>query len=116
VDVNRDGDRNDILPDGTPEYMINMYPYGFSPMQESDETDFSLTVGMSGENSGWSWDLASVYGSNKMDYYTIESMNFTIWNETGASPTDFLTVPTLPNSGPPVWMPAKTLKSAWLAR
>lgn len=89
VDVNRDGDRNDILPDGTPEYMINMYPYGFSPMQESDETDFSLTVGMSGENSGWSWDLASVYGSNKMDYYTIESMNFTIWNETGASPTDF---------------------------
>ena len=89
VDVNGDGDMNDVLPDGTPEYMINMYPYGFSPMEETDESDYSLTLGVSGETAGWAWDIATVYGSNKIDVYTTNSMNFTLWNETGASPTDF---------------------------
>lgn len=88
-DVNGDGDMNDMLPDGTPEYMINKYPYGFSPMEESKETDYSFTIGISGESRGWWWDVASVYGSNEMDVYTTDSMNFTIWNETGASPADF---------------------------
>ncbi|MFM1896319.1 MAG: hypothetical protein RLZZ385_1393 [Pseudomonadota bacterium] len=89
VDVNGDGDRNDVTADGTPENMINKYPYGFSPMEESDETDYSVTMGLSGENSGWLWDVATVYGSNEMDVYTTNSMNFTIWNETGASQEDF---------------------------
>ena len=89
VDVNGDGDMSDILPDGTPEYMINMYPYGFNPMEESDETDYSLTVGLSGETAGWAWDVATVYGSNKMEVYTTNSMNFTLWNETGSSPSEF---------------------------
>ncbi|MDO9477737.1 MAG: TonB-dependent receptor [Pseudohongiella sp.] len=88
-DANGDGDRNDRTANGTLESMINKYPYGFSPMEESEETDYSLTVGLSGENQGWMWDLATVYGSNEMDVYTTKSMNFTIWNETGASPEDF---------------------------
>lgn len=88
-DANGDGDRNDITADGTPEYMINKYPLGFSPYQESDETDYSLTVGINGQSSGWMWDLSSVYGHNEMDVYTTNSMNFTIWNETGESQEDF---------------------------
>lgn len=83
VDLNKDGRRTGD------ELSINMYKYGFNPMQESDETDYALTFGAKGEAKGWTWDVASTYGENEMDYYTTNSMNFSIWNETGASPTDF---------------------------
>jgi iron complex outermembrane receptor protein len=83
VDLNGDGVRTGA------ELLVNKYPYGFNPMQESDETDYALTLGLTGESGAWSWDLASSYGANKMDYYTTNSMNFTMWNETGASPEDF---------------------------
>ncbi len=88
-DANGDGDRNDITADGTPEYLINKYPLGFSPFEESDEDDYSLTVGLSGETNDWLWDVASAYGKNEMDVYTTNSMNFTLWNETGKSQEDF---------------------------
>lgn len=83
VDVNGDGRRSGS------ELLINKYMYGFNPMQESDESDYALTLGAKGTNLGWTWDVASTYGDNEMDYYTTESMNFTMWNETGASPSDF---------------------------
>ena len=69
--------------------MINKYPAGFNPMEKSEEDDVSLTIGLAGENNGWMWDLATVYGSNEMDVYTTNSMNFTLWNETGQSQEDF---------------------------
>jgi iron complex outermembrane receptor protein len=71
------------------ELTINKYPYGFSPKEESDETDMSWTLGLTGDNAGWLWDLATTYGRDTMDVYTTDSMNFTLWNQTGASPTDF---------------------------
>lgn len=71
------------------ELLINKYPYGFSPMEESSETDYALTLGLTGEFDGWLWDLATVYGRNEMDVYTTNSMNFTLWNETGESQEDF---------------------------
>lgn len=88
-DANGDGDRNDITADGTPENRINKYPLGFSPFEESDEQDYSLTVGLAGETNDWLWDISSVYGENEMDVYTTNSMNFTLWNETGKSQEDF---------------------------
>lgn len=88
-DANGDGDRNDISADGTPEYLINKYPFGFSPYEESSEKDYALTVGLSGDTKGWMWDLSTVYGQNEMDVYTTNSMNFTLWNETGESQEDF---------------------------
>ena len=88
-DANGDGDRNDITADGTPEYLINKYPAGFNPMEKSEEDDVSLTLGLAGENEGWLWDLATVYGNNEMDVYTTNSMNFTLWNETGQSQENF---------------------------
>ena len=88
-DANGDGDRNDITADGTPENRINKYALGFNPMEESDETDYALTTGISGITNDWMWDVATVYGSNEMDVYTTDSMNFTIWNETGESQEDF---------------------------
>ncbi len=83
VDLNGDGRRTGA------ELSVNKYPLGFNPMQESDETDYSLTMGLRGETSGWSWDATSTYGATEMDYYTTDSMNFTLWNETGESPEDF---------------------------
>ena len=88
-DANGDGDRNDITPSGVPENMINKYPLGFSPFEESDEDDYSLTVGLSSETNGWLWDVATSYGKNEMAVYTTNSMNFTQWNETGKSQEDF---------------------------
>lgn len=88
-DANGDGDRDDITADGTPEKLINKYAFGFNPYEESEETDYSFTLGMSGETNEWLWDLATVYGKNEMDVYTTNSMNFTLWNETGESQEDF---------------------------
>ncbi len=83
VDLNHDGRRTGD------ELSVNKYMYGFNPMQESDESDYALTLGVKGTSIGWTWDAASTYGANEMDYYTTQSMNFSMWNETGASPVDF---------------------------
>lgn len=83
VDLDGDGRRTGD------ELLVNKYIYGFNPMQESNETDYSLTLGAKGTSAGWTWDVASTYGDNTMDYYTTDSMNFTMWNETGESPEDF---------------------------
>lgn len=82
-DANGDGRRTGD------ELSINKYPLGFSPMQESDEQDYSLTAGARGDVGEWHWDAASTYGANEMDYYTTNSMNFTLWNQTGKSQEDF---------------------------
>ncbi|MCB1670372.1 MAG: TonB-dependent receptor [Gammaproteobacteria bacterium] len=71
------------------ERAINKYAYGFFPKQRGSETDYSLAVGITGEMFGWDYDLGTVYGSNEMDVYTLDSMNFTLWNETGRSQEDF---------------------------
>ncbi|MDY6984131.1 MAG: TonB-dependent receptor plug domain-containing protein, partial [Pseudomonadota bacterium] len=83
VDLDGDGRRTGD------ELLVNKYVYGFNPMQESNETDYALTLGAKGTSAGWTWDVASNYGDNEMDYYTTNSMNFTMWNETGSSPEDF---------------------------
>ncbi|MEW6169215.1 MAG: TonB-dependent receptor, partial [Pseudomonadota bacterium] len=88
VDLNGDGDRGDTV-NGVQERFVNKYAFGFNPKEASDEVDYSLAVGLSGETAGWAWDLSTVYGKDEMDVFTTDSMNFTIWNETGASPEDF---------------------------
>ncbi|WP_043114176.1 TonB-dependent receptor plug domain-containing protein [Solimonas soli] len=71
---------------GEQEYL---YPFGFWPSEMSDETDYALTMGVKGAFADWNWDLSSSYGKDKMDVHTINSMNFTLYADTGASPTDF---------------------------
>ena len=88
VDLNRDGDRSDTV-NGVRESQVNKYPYGFTPFEESDERDYEFAGGARGEFAGWNYDVASVYGRSRMDVFTTNSMNFTLWNETGASPEDF---------------------------
>ncbi len=88
VDLNKDGDLNDTV-NGVLEWSVNKYPTGFVPKLYNEEKDLSLTVGLEGEIADWRWDLTSSYGKNSMDIENIDSMNFAIWNETGASQEDF---------------------------
>ncbi|NKF23877.1 TonB-dependent receptor [Solimonas sp. C16B3] len=75
--------------DPTTGEVTHKYAYGFNPYEASDEVDMSLAGGVKGDLAGWSWDAAAVYGKDYMDVYTLNSMNFTLWQETGASPSSF---------------------------
>jgi iron complex outermembrane receptor protein len=68
---------------------IYPFPFGFDPKEKSDEDDFSTTLGIAGELGGWKLDLATVYGKDKIDVYTLDSFNASLYADTGASPRDF---------------------------
>jgi len=66
------------------------YPFGFSPVESIDETDYGATVGLKSELAGWRWDLSSTYGRDRNDIYTRDSANTTYYATTGLlSQTDF---------------------------
>ncbi|MBI1360489.1 MAG: TonB-dependent receptor [Alphaproteobacteria bacterium] len=88
VDLNHDGDTKDTV-DGVVEANVNKYLYGFLPYEASDERDFEFAVGARGDIADWRWDVATVYGKNKMDVFTLNSMNFSLWKDTGYSQENF---------------------------
>ena len=65
------------------------FPYGFSPFEAIKETDYGITGGFRGDVAGWNWDIASSYGYDQDDIYTLNSSNASLFAATGASPTDF---------------------------
>ena len=65
------------------------YPYGFSPLIETDEKDYGFTAGLKGVLATWNWDLSSTYGRDTNDFYTRNSSNPILFSQTGFSPTDF---------------------------
>jgi iron complex outermembrane receptor protein len=65
------------------------YPYGFNPREATEETDYQVTGGVKGSVAGWGWDLASGYGRDFIDIYTLNSANASLYALNGASPTDF---------------------------
>ena len=95
-DRNGDGDRTDAIGGiglrsrvALTEADLNKYPLGFNPNIETDEMDWEVGVGISGELAAWKYDLSSNYGRNELQIYNTESMNFTLWNRFGFSPEDF---------------------------
>jgi iron complex outermembrane receptor protein len=66
-----------------------MYPLGFSPREETEETDYQMTAGVQGDIGEWHWDAASTYGKDEIDMFTRDSANASLYAATGASPTDF---------------------------
>jgi iron complex outermembrane recepter protein len=66
-----------------------MYPYGFNPEEAIGETDYQITAGLKGTVADWNWDLATGYGNDSMDLYTLHSGNRSLYADTGASPVDF---------------------------
>lgn len=50
-------------------------PGGFLPKIDTDIEDFNLQGGIRGELAGWKTDLGASYGKNKLEYYTVDSIN-----------------------------------------
>ena len=65
------------------------FPIGFNPLEQSKENDFQLNVGLKGGIGDWTYDVATAYGEDHMDVYTISSANNTLYGATGATPTNF---------------------------
>ena len=65
------------------------FPYGFNPLEALTETDYGITAGLRGDLDGWNWDVASSYGYDHDDIYTLNSSNASLYAATGASPTNF---------------------------
>jgi len=57
---------------------VPYYPDGFLPKIQSQIEDVSGAVGIKGAIGGWNTDLSVVYGSNQLDYQTIDSFNTSI--------------------------------------
>lgn len=52
-----------------------VYPDGFLPLINARSNDASATAGLRGELFGWASDFSLTTGSNRLDYYTLNSIN-----------------------------------------
>jgi iron complex outermembrane recepter protein len=66
-----------------------LYPFGFDPREEIEETDYQITAGLQGGVGDWHWDVASTYGRDEIDMFTRDSANASLFAATGATPTEF---------------------------
>jgi iron complex outermembrane receptor protein len=62
---------------------------GLIPHIEVMQDEFSITGGLRGEIDGWNWDLASSYSEDVARVYTTQSVNASMFVDTGQSPSDF---------------------------
>jgi iron complex outermembrane receptor protein len=65
------------------------FPFGFDPLEAIRETDYGITGGLKGTLAGWNWDIASTYGYDHDDVYTLNSSNASLFALNDSSPTDF---------------------------
>jgi iron complex outermembrane receptor protein len=63
-----------------------IYPEGFRPKLLIDETDFEIAFGGRGAWGDWQWDATTLYGQNKADRDTSETLNASLGP---TSPTEF---------------------------
>lgn len=63
-----------------------VYPLGFLPLIEFDQTDLGGAVGVRGEVAGWTWDLSDTAGYNRGDFAVSNSINTSLG---AASPRRF---------------------------
>jgi iron complex outermembrane receptor protein len=66
-----------------------LYPFGFDPREETEETDYQLTAGIKGGLGEWEWDVASTYGKDEIDMFTRNSANASLYAATGSTPVNF---------------------------
>lgn len=57
---------------------VPYYPDGFLPKIQSEIEDVSGAVGVKGDLGGFNVDLSLVYGSNELNYQTIDSFNVSL--------------------------------------
>lgn len=62
---------------------------GLVPHIEVLQDEFSFTNGFKGEVAGWNWDLAASYSEDNSKVFTTHSVNASMFQKTGVSPSDF---------------------------
>ena len=75
-------------PGTTPPQVTYQFPYGFTPLEAIDETDYSIAGGVKGILADWNWDLASGYGRDYADVSTIHTTNLSLYALNGIAPPD----------------------------
>ncbi|MFT8520187.1 TonB-dependent receptor plug domain-containing protein [Acetobacter syzygii] len=74
----------------TSSVLPQVYPHGFSPVSSLDEDDFNVAIGFRGEIfDGWNWDLSTSYGEDHSHFDLNNSVNTTLYDDTGYTPTHF---------------------------
>jgi iron complex outermembrane receptor protein len=74
----------------TPDRIPALYPNGFNPQEELEESDYGATLGFKGKVAGdWGYDLSMSYGRDYARINTIASANISLFNDTGSTPTTF---------------------------
>jgi len=69
------------------ELLAQFYPDGFVPVINQYSKDRSLVAGLKGSTEGgFTWDVSYNYGYNKIDYFTRNTINYTLG---ATSPTSF---------------------------
>ncbi|MBB2190285.1 TonB-dependent receptor [Gluconacetobacter azotocaptans] len=66
------------------------YPWGFDPVDTSDEDDYAATIGLKGDDFlGFGWDVSSTYGSDNIHLRQHDSANLSYLQTYGWTPTSF---------------------------
>jgi iron complex outermembrane recepter protein len=50
------------------------FPFGFNPEEGTHETDYQGTIGVKGSLDAWNWDLATSYGKDHINEYTLNTI------------------------------------------
>ncbi|WP_116810186.1 TonB-dependent receptor plug domain-containing protein [Steroidobacter cummioxidans] len=58
--------------------LLNVYPDGFTPTIDTEETDYSVAAGLKGQLSTWEWDGSVVYNRDYFDIYTRNTANYSL--------------------------------------
>ena len=72
-----------------PNRVPRLYPQGFSPKEEIKQDDVALTIGVKGKIADWNTDISTTYGRDKSRIGVADSVNASLYADTGASPTEF---------------------------
>jgi len=64
--------------------LLEVYPDGFIPQEETNETDYEAVLGLKGEWGGWDFDLSHAYGKDEVDVYATHSANYSLTYPGGA--------------------------------
>jgi iron complex outermembrane receptor protein len=57
------------------EVVRSIFPNGYSPVRDQDETDFEVLTGLQGTAGPWSWDLSTTVGSNRAKIKAHDTLN-----------------------------------------
>jgi iron complex outermembrane receptor protein len=63
------------------------FPLGFDPREGSEEQDYSIAAGFTGEIGAFRWDFGSVYGEDKVKLTVINTANADLYRDTSVLAT-----------------------------